>query len=106
MLATFEFGEFTWLSVTQTSPISSTNGSLIPSTAIGIASIFAPGTQNYAMSNFGAPANGVGVTTTAKINGVAAPLPVIVQADYSCWCPALGAFVRPEDTNLMTKLSE
>lgn len=106
MLSTFEFGEFTWSSVTQTSPISSTNGALIPSTAIGIPSVFAAGTQNYAMSNFGPTTNPVGVTTTAKINGVSPPLPVVVQADYSCWCPALGAFVRPEDTNLMTKLSE
>jgi hypothetical protein len=106
MLATFEFGELTWSSVTGTSPISSTNGALIPSTAVGIPSVFAVGTQNYTMSNFGPTTNPVGVATKAVIGGVQPPLPVVVQADYSCWCPALGIFVRPEDTTLMTKLSE
>lgn len=105
MLSTFEFGEPTWSSVTQTSPISSTNGASIPSTAIGIPSIFAVGTQNYTMTNFGPP--GVaGVVTKGIVNGVSTVLPIQVQADYSCWCPALGAFVPPENTTLMTKLSE
>jgi hypothetical protein len=105
MLSTFEFGELVWSSVTQTSPISSTNGALIPSTAIGIPSVFAAGTQGYTMTNFGPPSV-VGVTTVGKVNGITTTLPVVVQADYSLWCPVLGVFVRPEDTNLMLKLSE
>lgn len=95
MLALSEFSPNTWLeSVPQSN--GTINGgipTILPSSIINVTSV----------SNFGP---GIGVVTTAIVTGIAPPLPVIVNADFSCWCPTLGAYVRPEDTNLMTKLSE
>lgn len=92
MLAALDCGfENTW----QASASSGTGGTT--------PSILASSVANLSESNFGPSA---GVTTTATISGVAAPLPVLVMADYSLWCPVLGTYVRPEDTNLKTKLSE
>jgi len=94
----------TWDSFPQNS-LAGTNGSLIPSTAVGVETHL-PGTSNVQMSNFGTSIV-TGVTTVGLIAaGISSALPVIVNADYSCWCPVLGKFVAPENTNLLTKLME
>lgn len=91
MLGLDEFFENTWQAA-----ISSGTGGQAPSHP-------ATSVQNVTMSNFGP---NTGVVTTATISGIAAPLPVLVNADFSLWCPVLGVFVAPENTNLMLKLSE
>ena len=91
MLAIEEFFENTW-QVTASSGSGGTTPSR-PSTSL----------QNVTMSNFGPNA---GVTTVGLVNGISTALPVLVNADYSLWCPVLGVFVLPEQTNLITKLSE
>lgn len=90
MLAIDEFFENTWQSVA-----SSGSGGTTPSHPAA--------TQNLTMSNFGP---NPGVTTVGLVNGISTALPVLVNADFSLWCPVLGVFVAPEQTNLMTKLSE
>jgi len=95
MLAISEFFENTWQSVTYSGSNNSVLSQL-PTTAASIT-----------MSNFGPAGSGVfGVTTTQTINGVASPLPVLVMADYSLWCPILGAYVSPEQTNFKIKTEE
>jgi len=91
MLGLDEFFENTWQSVA-----SSGSGGTTPSHP-------ATTLQNVTMSNFGP---NPGVTTVGIVNGISTTLPVLVNADFSLWCPVLGVFVAPEQTNLMTKLSE
>lgn len=89
MLAIDEFFENTWQVAT------SSGGGTSPSHP-------SQSLQNVTMSNFGPT---VGVTTVGLVNGVSTALPVQVNADYSLWCPVLGVFVAPEQTNLITQLS-
>ena len=90
MLALEEFFENTWQAAA-----SSGSGGTTPSIPNGVV--------NLTMSNFGP---NTGVTTVGLVNGISTALPVLVNADFSLWCPVLGIYVRPEQTNLITKLSE
>jgi len=90
MLALDEFFENTW----QAAASSGTGGTTPSIPNCG---------SNPTMSNFGP---NTGVTTVGLVNGVSTNLPVTVNADFSLWCPVLGVYVRPEQTNLITKLSE
>jgi len=45
------------------------------------------------------------VTVASPRTNITSGLPVIVFADYSCWCPILQAFIPPEATNLSSKLN-
>jgi hypothetical protein len=93
MLAINEFFENTWQVAT-----SSGAGGLPPSVQQNSVS-----QTNRTLSNFGPV---VGVTTVGVVDGLSTAFPVLVMADYSLWCPVLGRFVKPEETNLLTKLSE
>lgn len=93
MLAINEFFENTW----QVAASSGTGGTTPSVQASG------SGQVSRTLSNFGP---NTGVTTVGLVDGLSTAFPVLVMADYSLWCPVLGRFVKPEETNLITKLGE